>query len=90
MELSVIGSDEFAAGWKGRPVLVIQGERDGNVSPASVTAAVQQMATDGVAVSEHRDPEAGHFLFFAKLEVVTEVVAAWAERVLPPAGYSSR
>ena len=85
MELSVIGSDEFAAGWKGRPVLVIQGERDGNVSPASVTAAVQQMETDGVKVTEHRDPEAGHFLVFSKLDEVTDLIAAWAEGSVRPA-----
>ncbi len=78
MEPDVIRSEAFARGWARRPVLVIQGERDGNVSPASVTAAVEQMTADGVQVTEHRDPDAGHFLFFAKRDELFEVIAAWA------------
>jgi pimeloyl-ACP methyl ester carboxylesterase len=82
MELSVIGSPEFAAGWKGRPVLVIQGERDANVRPASVTAATQQMIADGVQVTAYRDPHAGHFLFFAKPAELTGLVMRWARPIV--------
>jgi predicted esterase len=77
MEANVIDSEAFAAGWAGRPVLVIQGERDANVRPATVTAAVERMTAAGVRVTEHRDPDAGHFLFFAKLDELFDVIAQW-------------
>lgn len=81
MELNVIRSEAFAEGWKGRRVLVIQGDRDGNVSPASVTAAVEQMTADRVQVTEYRDPDAGHFLFFAKRDELFEVIEKWAKQM---------
>lgn len=80
MEADVIGSEAFAAGWAGRPVLVIQGERDANVRPATVTAAVERMTDAGVRVTEHRDPDAGHFLFFAKMDELFDVIAQWEPR----------
>lgn len=78
MEPDVLGSEEFAEGWRGKRALVIQGDRDANVSPASVTEACERLETSGVRVAQHRDPDGGHFLFFAKLDEVTEVIAAWA------------
>ena len=77
MELSVLGSEAFAEEWSGRPALVIQGDRDANVRPESVTAACERMEAGGVRVTQHRDPDSGHFLFFAKTDEVTEVIAKW-------------
>ncbi|QJW95905.1 alpha/beta hydrolase [Frigoriglobus tundricola] len=77
MEPSVIGSPAFAAGWRGRPVLVIQGGRDHNVHPRTVDAATGLMEAAGVRVTQHRDPGAGHFLFFARLDTVTDWVSDW-------------
>lgn len=82
MELPVLASEAFASGWQGRNVLVIQGERDWNVRPATVDAAVQQLETDGVTVTQHRDPAAAHFLFFAQVDTVTDVVCDWAHKAL--------
>jgi pimeloyl-ACP methyl ester carboxylesterase len=79
MELDVIGSEAFAEGWKGRPVLVIQGDRDGHVSPTSVTLACERMEANGVKLTQHRDPDAGHFLFLAKLDEMFEVIERWAK-----------
>lgn len=84
MELSVIGSPEFASGWHGRPVLVIQGEQDANVRPAAVTAATQRMTADGVLVTEYRVPHAGHFLFFAQSAELAERIIDWAQPLLEP------
>lgn len=81
MELDVIGSEAFADGWRGRPVLVIQGERDHNVKPRSVTAAVEVMQSNGAVVTYHTDADAGHFLFFAQLVEVRRRIAAWAKRL---------
>lgn len=82
MELPVLGSEAFVSGWEGRNVFVIQGDRDWNVKPATVDAAVQQLETDGVRVTQHRDPAAAHFLFFAQLDTVTDVVCDWAHKAL--------
>ena len=84
MEPDVLESPEFVAGWKGRPVLVIQGGRDHNVRPATVDAAVERMRADGVAVTYHLDPEADHFLFFAKLDEMDRLIGGWVEAQTPP------
>ena len=81
MEPDVLGSEAFAAGWRGKPILVIQGGRDHNVKPRTVTAAVETMQANGAAVTYHTEPDAGHFLFFAQLDQVRAVVAAWVEKV---------
>lgn len=82
MELPVLGSEAFVSGWAERNVLVIQGDRDRNVRPETVDAAVQQLEADGVRVTQHRDPVAAHFLFFAQLDTVTDVVCEWAHTAL--------
>jgi predicted esterase len=82
MELPVLGSEAFVSGWAERNVLVIQGDRDRNVRPATVDAAVHQLEADGVRVTQHRDPAAAHFLFFAQLDTVTDVVCDWARTAL--------
>jgi pimeloyl-ACP methyl ester carboxylesterase len=83
MEPDVLGSPEFVAGWKGRPVLVVHGGRDRHVRPATVDAAVGQMQADGVAVTYHRDPDADHFLFFAKLAEMHQLVGGWMAGLTP-------
>lgn len=82
MELPVLGSESFVAGWRGRRVLVVQGDRDRNVPPRSADAAVERLEADGVRVAQYRDPGAGHFLFFAQLDAVTDAIADWARPVL--------
>lgn len=85
-EPEVLGSAGFAAGWRGRPVLVIQGERDRSVKPADVAAAAELMRSNGAAVTYHADPEAGHGLFFTKFDEVRSLVGAWiAGARSPPA-----
>jgi pimeloyl-ACP methyl ester carboxylesterase len=80
MEPAVIDSQAFRDGWRGKPVLVIQGERDHNVKPRTVAAAVETMQANGADVTYHTDADAGHFLFFAKLAGVRGLIAAWAAR----------
>lgn len=81
MELGVLGSEAFEDGWRGRPVLVIQGDQDANVRPDSVTAACERMTALGVKVTEHREPDSGHFVFFAKRDEVFEVIEKWVRQV---------
>jgi pimeloyl-ACP methyl ester carboxylesterase len=80
MEPKVLGSAEFVAGWRGRPVLVVQGGRDHNVKPATVTAAVELMRRNGVDVTYHLDPAADHFLFFAQLDEMHRLLGEWLTR----------
>ncbi len=89
MEVSVLGSEAFATGWKGKPVLVIQGERDHNVTPRSVAAGVELMEAAGVKVTMHSDPESGHFLFFAMIDEVECHIAGWIDRVATGCGMRS-
>jgi pimeloyl-ACP methyl ester carboxylesterase len=84
MEPAVIRSAAFLDGWRGRSVLVIQGGRDRNVHPRTVDAAVGWMEAVGVRVTQHRDPDAGHFLFFAQLDAVTERIGEWITASLRP------
>lgn len=79
MESQVLASPAFRDGWTGRPVLVIQGERDINVRPHTVDAACAALEAAGVKVTQHRDPDASHFLFFAQIDALTELIAGWAE-----------
>ncbi|MGL6095680.1 MAG: alpha/beta fold hydrolase, partial [Fimbriiglobus sp.] len=65
-EPMVLDSPAFTEDWKGRPVFVAQGGKDHNVKPAGVTTAVERMRAAGVAVTYHFDPDADHFLFFAR------------------------
>ncbi len=79
-ELDVLGSPAFADGWRGRPVLVVQGGRDHNVRPRTVDAAVALMRENGAGVTYHFEPEADHFLFFAQLEAIHALVGGWMGR----------
>jgi len=81
MELSVIDSEAFATGWKGKPVLVIQGQRDRNVTPQSVVAGVETMEAHKVRVTMQFHPESGHFLFFAKLSEMERQIADWIGQI---------
>jgi pimeloyl-ACP methyl ester carboxylesterase len=82
-EDDVLGSAEFVDGWKGRPVLVVQGGRDHLVPPKPVTASVELMRRNGAAVTYHLDPAADHDLFFTKLSEVQRLLAEWMGSQLP-------
>jgi pimeloyl-ACP methyl ester carboxylesterase len=81
MEPKVIDSPAFLTGWKDRQVLVIQGERDRNVHPRTVDRAIELMFAGGVRVEQHRDPDGGHFLFFARLDELIDLIVAWVEGI---------
>ncbi len=75
----------FAQGWKSRSVLVFQGGRDRNVTPASVAAGVALMNAQGVDVTFDVVPEETHFLFLGHRDWLFRRLEAWLDaQELPP------
>lgn len=69
--------DQLAAVWRGRPVYVAQGGRDRNVRPGPVTAAVETLRAAGAGVTYRFEPDADHFLFFARREAIQGGLGEW-------------
>jgi hypothetical protein len=72
-----IDAPGFAASWRGRPILVLQGGRDWSVTPASVDRGVAALRAAGAEVTDVRFAEEGHFLFFARTAAIGDRLAAW-------------
>ena len=77
MRLDELGSPAFEAGWKGRPVLVFQGDRDVNVPKATVDPAVDRLRGLGVDVDYRVFPDEDHFLFFARRAELFDAIGVW-------------
>lgn len=80
MEPAVLNSHDFVETCAGRPILVVQGSRDHNVKPQTVDAAVQILKQNGADVTYHTDPDADHFLYFAKRDEIHTVISDWMKR----------
>lgn len=74
-----IGSRAFLDGWRGRPVLVFQGDDDHNVPRRDVDPAVAILRREGVDVRYETFPGEDHFLFFARREAIFGAIAAVAD-----------
>ncbi len=77
LRVDEVGSAGFAQAWKGRPVLVFQGDRDANVRKADVDAGVARMREVGIDVTYRVMPGEDHFLFFGRRGAVFAAVAEW-------------
>jgi pimeloyl-ACP methyl ester carboxylesterase len=77
MEPEVLSSEAFAAGWKGRRVLVLSGSEDRRIPIGYVRDAVKGMAERGAAVTSRLYPGEDHFLLFSRPEEVMRDIAAW-------------
>jgi predicted esterase len=77
MEPAILADPAFVRGWAGRPIFVAQGGADHNVTPASVAAAVALLRQQRARVTELFDPEADHFLFFARTRWITAALSDW-------------
>ena len=74
-----VTSAAFTAGWRGRPVLVISGERDDRVPAAYVRTMARALATRGARVTTHLYAEQDHFLWFRALERGLADLGAWLD-----------
>jgi pimeloyl-ACP methyl ester carboxylesterase len=77
LRIDEVGSPEFSKWWKGKPVLVLQGDRDVNVRKADVDPAVERMREAGIDVTYRVFPGEDHFLFFGRRGGVFAAVAEW-------------
>lgn len=82
MEPAVLNSHDFVETCAGRPILVVQGSRDHNVKPQTVDAAVQILKQNGADVTYHTDPDADHFLYFAKRDEIHTIIGDWVKRTV--------
>jgi predicted esterase len=80
LRLDEVGSPAFADAWRGRPVLVLQGDADVNVRKADVDPAVDLMRAAGIDVTYRVFAGEDHFLFFGRSGEVFELVSEWMGR----------
>ncbi len=87
LRLDELAAPDYTRGWKGRPILVLQGDRDGNVPKSSVDPAVALLRDRAGAEVDYR-VFAGedHFLFFSRRRELTGLIGDWMARPgRPPA-----
>jgi hypothetical protein len=77
MNLEEIGSADFLAAWRGRPVIVFQGDADVNVLKRDVDPAVDRLRSSGVDVTYRVFPGEDHFLLFGRSAEIFDAIAGW-------------
>jgi pimeloyl-ACP methyl ester carboxylesterase len=75
-----LSAPAFRDAWRGRPILVVQGDRDRLVPKESVDPAVTLLREQGADVSYEVFPGEDHFLFFARREELCDLIGRWIER----------
>lgn len=74
-----LARQEFVTRWKNRPVLVVHGAMDHNVSPQSVRRAVAVLEKAGVDVDYTCYDNEDHFLTFGADDIVDRRIRRWVE-----------
>jgi pimeloyl-ACP methyl ester carboxylesterase len=77
MEAKILADPRFTAQCRDRPILVLQGERDVQVRPGPVMAAVNQLTGQGLNVTCRTEPNADHFLLFGCRHQVRDWLTDW-------------
>jgi len=80
MHQEELGNPDFVRAWKGRPVLVFQGDRDWSVSKTTVDPAVDLLGSKGVDVDYRILPGEDHFLFFSRSNELFDAIGQWMAR----------
>jgi len=77
MEREVLGGHAFAAGWRGRRVLVVHGAADDRIPEGYALRAVALLREEGVDLTVHMVPGEDHFLLFSRPDEVLADMAAF-------------
>jgi pimeloyl-ACP methyl ester carboxylesterase len=77
MRVDELGSIDFVKSWRGRQVLVLQGDRDINVPKAEVDPAVRLLKASGVSVHYEIYPGEDHYLLFGRSREIFERLGDW-------------
>ena len=80
MRRDELGSLPFEMGWKGRPILVLQGDRDWSVAKSTVDPAVDLLRRLGCDVDYRVFPGEDHFLFFSRRLELSDAIGGWMAR----------
>jgi pimeloyl-ACP methyl ester carboxylesterase len=86
MKLDELGDPEFISGWNGRPILVLQGDRDVSVPKTTVDPAVELIRRNGAEVDYRVYPGEDHFLFFSRSRELFGVTGEWMVKAHRPHG----
>ncbi len=78
-----LATPRFRDGWRGRPILVVQGERDWSVLKSTVDPAVDLLRRQGSLVDYAVYPGEDHFLFFSKRLELFPRIAGWMAATNP-------
>ncbi len=74
MHLDELAAPGYVNGWRGRPILVLQGGRDRNVPRSTVDPAVDLLRRQGAAVDYRVFPDEDHFLFFSRRDAISGLI----------------
>lgn len=85
LEKSVLDTPEFKTGWRGRPVLLISGEKDRRIPAAHLRTLEKSITDSAVRVESHYLPGEDHFLAFPAWPAVRKLIVDWMrnEEFLP-------
>jgi pimeloyl-ACP methyl ester carboxylesterase len=79
IEEDVVLADDFVRGWRGRPVLIVQGEQDRRIPARYVRERAQGLAGAGMDVTYREFAGEDHFLLFSQPDVVLNAVQEWLD-----------
>lgn len=77
MPTSDLSDPSTAPSWRGRPVLILQGGRDWNVTRRSVERGAEWLRQHGAVLTMRIEPDEDHGLFFTQRHQVAAWVAEW-------------
>ena len=79
MNRTILASPDFAAAWRGRPVLVLQGERDVSVTPRATRRGIAHLRAAEVALTERWWNYEDHLLALVRREETLGAIGEWIE-----------
>lgn len=81
IEPRVLENPAWEPRWRGRPVLVVHGERDDRIPVDYLDEGVGMLREAGVDVTQRLVAGEDHFLIFTRPEVVFDEVGRWMRRL---------